>query len=1076
MSDKRHRHWSRCWTAGLLGYFFVAGTRNRRRQTGQDLNNFHAIRSLESSSSRIENESESTEHDMTNGPEREETAPTNAFKQISGRQWLIAALVLIAVPVVAYAGTFYLYPYLQDQFEGESPVAAILEEYGAAEDAETQLLTIRRGDLVNSVAVNGTLEYANRERLSFGLSGTVESVNVEVGDAVQSGDVLVTLFDDAVISAEQKLQNASVALQDAEQILDELVNPEKKKIDDATLQILEAAQKLADAETNLANLLDPPKLDLATAELEVAEAAKEFADVEQNLLELTDPPQLDVEKAQLAVEQAAQAVVNAENKLDDLTQLNRSDLVAAEHDVNEAIKELDDAEQALNDLRKPDAASINKAELDVEKAELAVVEAEKAVFDAANDLKDAEEAVEDGLSIEILKSEAEADLAAAELDYASAVDAYEEAEQPYDEEDVEKLRQQIAEAEVDISVAENQLAKLSIETESELSELEHALNDARQTYQDVFLKWLGMDIAVYEWRHSPDQIFAHVGMTLPEIMSPAGGFNRLAERNNVSSGWLEDDPDTPWSESIVATWTEFFLSNLRFDCTELGTGISDECVNIEFENAWEGLQRHTEAYETVVLANFEKFDNAEDAVDAARENLDDLNEQIGDLLQPTDVEVLNDLAAKVELAELQRQNAVLKLEQLLTSEIDETVASRQVDLEKAKQDHAVTVQELEVANDSSEQAFQDLADLISGGSDVDIALAESRVDQAETDVSDAEEKVNELRSRDAEAINVAEQEVQVAIAEANSKLEALEDLLNPNPQDIGVLTQEVEVARSDLLAKVDDLEELTETDQLDINLAQQEVEVAAAQLQAARDELDDLINPDPATVALRRAEVATAREDLEAAQNAIDEALIIAPFDGVVAAVSVVEGEQISDGADAIEIADSSIVEISGTVDEVDVLFLQVGDPASIELEALGDEPLVGNISDIAAFGESNQGVVTYPVTIQTEQPAETQLPEGLSAVAEVVIREQTDQLLVPIQALFGSVNQPILLISKSDGTLEPRNVTLGISDDFWTVVESGVSEGETILMTVVGADTSQFGGFRAITRSVSVSGGPPGR
>ena len=240
--------------------------------------------------------------------------------------------------------------------------------------------------------------------------------------------------------------------------------------------------------------------------------------------------------------------------------------------------------------------------------------------------------------------------------------------------------------------------------------------------------------------------------------------------------------------------------------------------------------------------------------------------------------------------------------------------------------------------------------------------------------------------------------------------------------------------------------------------------------------MNTLVNPDPATVALRRAEIATAREELAAAQAATEGTQIIAPFDGVIADIPVEEGGNANPDSPAIIVVDPSIVEISGTVDEVDVLFLQVGDPASIELEALGDEALIGNISDIAAFGESNQGVVTYPVTIQTEQPADTQLPEGLSAVAEVVIREQTDQLLVPIQALFGSVNQPILLISKSDGTLEPRNVTLGISDDFWTVVEDGVSEGETILMTVVGADTSQFGGFRAITRSVSVGGGPPGR
>ena len=201
-------------------------------------------------------------------------------------------------------------------------------------------------------------------------------------------------------------------------------------------------------------------------------------------------------------------------------------------------------------------------------------------------------------------------------------------------------------------------------------------------------------------------------------------------------------------------------------------------------------------------------------------------------------------------------------------------------------------------------------------------------------------------------------------------------------------------------------------------------------------------------------------------------ARIIAPFNGVISDIQAEEGQSINADAVAIVIADPSIVEVSGTVDEVDVLFLQVGDTATIELEALGEEVLIGRISDIAAFGESNQGVVTYPVTIQTTQPSGTQLPEGLSAVAEVVIREQTNQLLVPIQALFGSVSEPILLISELNGSVQPRNVTLGISDDFWTVIEDGVSEGETILMIVVGTDTSQFGGFGAI-RTFAGGGGP---
>ena len=1045
--------------------------RNSVSDIGGDANldNFRAIRSLESSSDRTESDVEMTKHDMTNGTQQDSN-PIDLLKQITIGQWIIATIVLVAMPVVAYVGTFYLYPYLTDQFESESPVETILKEYGAAEDAETQLLTIRRGDLVNSVAVNGTLEYANRERLSFGLAGTVEYVNVEVGDVVRRGDALMTLSDDAVISAEQELQNATVALQEAEQALDELVNPDKKTIDDATLKVFETEQKLADAETHLLDLLDPSELDLANAELAATKAIKTVTDAEAELEDLVKPPKIEIEEAQLAVADAVLAVEDAKEKLENLTRLNRTDLVEAEHDLNEAVKERDDAKQALDELREPDAATINQAELDIKKASLAVFDAQHAVTDAATALKDAEEAIEDELSIDILIAEAESELASTELAYDDAVEAQKEAEQPYEEEEVNEIHEQMAEAESDIKVAEDQRTQLMIEIASESVDLENALNEAREVYQDVFFKWLGMDISRYEWQTSPDEIFEDIGKTLPEIMHPASGLNRLIDRDDVSSEWLSDNPDTPWNEAVVATWTEFFLSNLRFDCTELGTGITDECVNIEFDDAWDALSTHTEAYEKFTLSNSQKIDNVEDAIDAARKELEDLNERLTELLEPTDDGVLIDLKVKVDLADLRRQEAESKLERLLTSEIDETMATRVAEFERAKHDLVVAKKELEVAKDVFGQASSDLSDLLAGGSEVDVALAKSRIEKAEVAVNDVIETLNEIQSRDTDAIRVAEHEILVAQEELNDKTAALDGLLEPDPQEIAVLEQEIEVARSDLQAKIDSLDELNEQDELEIELAEQQIEVAKADVQVAQDDLDDLNNPDDATVALRRAEVATALDDLESAQSVIDEGRIVAPFDGVVSAVSATEGDQIAAGAEVVGLADPSVVEVSGTVDEVDVLFLQVGDEATISLEALGDEQLVGRISDIAAFGESNQGVVTYPVTIQTDQPAGTQLPEGLSAVAEIVIREQTDKLLVPIQALFGSVNEPILLVSNPDGTIEPREVTLGISDDFWTVIEEGIGEGETILMTVVGADTSQFSGFRAISSTVRFS------
>ena len=57
-----------------------------------------------------------------------------------------------------------------------------------------------------------------------------------------------------------------------------------------------------------------------------------------------------------------------------------------------------------------------------------------------------------------------------------------------------------------------------------------------------------------------------------------------------------------------------------------------------------------------------------------------------------------------------------------------------------------------------------------------------------------------------------------------------------------------------------------------------------------------------------------------------------APIDGVVVAINIEAGQQVNANTQAIEIADPSIVEVSGSVDEIDVLFLQVGSQAFVSL------------------------------------------------------------------------------------------------------------------------------------------------
>lgn len=328
-------------------------------------------------------------------------------------------------------------------------------------------------------------------------------------------------------------------------------------------------------------------------------------------------------------------------------------------------------------------------------------------------------------------------------------------------------------------------------------------------------------------------------------------------------------------------------------------------------------------------------------------------------------------------------------------------------------------------------------------------------------LAEIEEKLDSLEIESAQAAIVT------AEADLLDAETALVELRQPAELDIALADREIELAQAMLADAEESLASLLEDpDPVDVIVKQAAVNLALESLADAEATLDDHNTVDQLDIQLREAEVVAAQATLETAIADLESATLRAPFDGIVMTLNIESGQQVNPNTEAIEIADPSVVEVSGSVDEIDVLFLQVGARAAVSLEALGTQVLPGTVSSIASVGASQQGVVTYPVTILVESAPGDQLPEGLSATAQVVIREQTDSLLIPLQALYGSVQAPIVKVVNGD-TIVDRQVSLGISDDFWIVVEDGLAEGEFVSMEVVGSSTSQFGGIGATFRAV---------
>ena len=262
-------------------------------------------------------------------------------------------------------------------------------------------------------------------------------------------------------------------------------------------------------------------------------------------------------------------------------------------------------------------------------------------------------------------------------------------------------------------------------------------------------------------------------------------------------------------------------------------------------------------------------------------------------------------------------------------------------------------------------------------------------------------------------------------------------------------------------------------DPLDVALKQAEVASAMAGLaQAEADWAELLAGPLSEEALLAQAKLDSAEHDLANAIGLEEDAEIRSPINGYVATVNVEEGDPANTNTIVVEVVDPRVVEVDGVVDEIDVLSIPVGTPTDISLDALPGQRLRGTVAQIAPAALNQQGVVSYPIRVKVEAPDGVALKEGLTTVANILLQEERNVLLIPQQSLYGTFDSPLVRLVNGEGTIEETSVELGNNDDFWIEVRAGLKEGDRLAME--SADVSTTGpGFRGLR---GVTGGSRGR
>ena len=357
--------------------------------------------------------------------------------------------------------------------------------------------------------------------------------------------------------------------------------------------------------------------------------------------------------------------------------------------------------------------------------------------------------------------------------------------------------------------------------------------------------------------------------------------------------------------------------------------------------------------------------------------------------------------------------------------------------------------------------------------------AKENVDSLNSDMSIAYDNLKDLKSSpDRNQIlklrNVW-QNYKTMLVVASNELEKLKNIDSETEKTN--LIHALSIIQVNLKEDQKTLDDLSSTTDKFSSVTLAQIDLAKSQLADSIESLAALNEVDQSQIELKEAEVKAKEALLNEALTALSLSIIKAPWDGLISSVSENLGKQVGVNSGIIEIIDTSAINFEGTIDEVDVLFMQIGRETIITLDSLPGQILSGEISQVSSIATTQQGVVTYDISISLDSISGVELRGGLSAVAEIVLKESRDSLLVPIQALYGSVQQPTVKLVRNDEIVEVP-VELGISDEFWTVVTKGLSDGDQIAMEVKEASTTSMwggrGGGAQFRRAATTPSKPP--
>ena len=185
---------------------------------------------------------------------------------------------------------------------------------------------------------------------------------------------------------------------------------------------------------------------------------------------------------------------------------------------------------------------------------------------------------------------------------------------------------------------------------------------------------------------------------------------------------------------------------------------------------------------------------------------------------------------------------------------------------------------------------------------------------------------------------------------------------------------------------------------------------------------------------------------LENAQSALDATKLVAPISGTVTSLDLSIGAQV-DAESVITISQlSQPYTLEAYLDETDWGKAKIGNKVTVTFDLLSEQTYPGTVTLVyPELSESFESSLVRLV-VQLDQSLSQDLPAGTGATVKVIGGEARGVVLIPVEAIHQSEDGKAVVTALQNGQQSEREIELGLQNETYAEVKSGLDAGEIVV------------------------------